>query len=108
MNLFKKILSFTSILILLSLLSGYFYFDRKFTPDKNYLHVSNESGTVKIKWENEAKKAMLLPVHFSLDTVTYYMQFDTGSPYTVCFIRIPLRESVKLLQLEIMLKAVLK
>ncbi|UFK97971.1 hypothetical protein [Kaistella faecalis] len=85
MNLFKKILSITSILILLSLLSGYFYFDRKFTPDKNYLHVSNESGTVKIKWENKAKKAMLLPVHFSLDTVTYYMQFDTGSPYTMFY-----------------------
>ena len=28
---------------------------------------------------------MLLPLHFSNDTITYYLQFDTGSPYTILY-----------------------
>lgn len=85
MKLFKKILLVLSVLILLSVLFGYFYFDKKFSPDKNYLQVKNESGKIPIKWETEAKDAMLLPIHFDSDTITYYLQFDTGSPSTIFY-----------------------
>lgn len=85
MKLFKKILLAFFVLIFICAVSGYFYFDRKFSPEKNYLQVQNESGKVPIKWETEDKDAMLLPIHFSPDTTTYYLQFDTGSPNTIFY-----------------------
>lgn len=85
MKLFKKILLVFSILILLSTIIGYFYFDKKFTPEKNYLQVNKESGKIPIKWQSEKKTAMLLPIQFEADTSIYYLQFDTGSPYTVFY-----------------------
>lgn len=85
MNLFKKILLTLTALFSISLLLGYFYFDQKFSPEKNYLQVNNESGKILIKWESEEKKAMLLPIKFDSDSTTYYLQFDTGSPYTIFY-----------------------
>lgn len=85
MKIFKKVLLVLLVLILFSAILGYFYFDRKFSPEKNYLQVTNESGKVSIKWTDEEKKAMLLPIHFDSDTTTYYLQFDTGSPYTIFY-----------------------
>lgn len=85
MKTFKKVMVVLLILILFSAIFGYFYFDRKFSPDKNYLQVTNESGKVSIKWNDEEKTAMLLPIHFDSDTTTYYLQFDTGSPYTIFY-----------------------
>lgn len=85
MKLVKKILLMLLVFILFSSIFGYFYFDRKFSPEKNYLQVTNESGKVLIKWIDEEKKAMLLPIHFNADTITYYLQFDTGSPYTIFY-----------------------
>ncbi len=85
MKLFKKILLAFSVLILLSIVLGYFYFDRKFSPEKNHLQVKNESGKIPMKWETGTKDAMLLPIHFDTDTTTYYLQFDTGSPSTIFY-----------------------
>ncbi|NMH28859.1 hypothetical protein [Flavobacterium silvaticum] len=85
MKLLKKMVLAFLVLITLTFLFGYVYFDRKFSPDKNYLHVTNESGKVFVRWETEEKKVMLLPIHFNTDTTTYYMQFDTGSPYTMFY-----------------------
>ncbi|MFT3920460.1 hypothetical protein [Cloacibacterium sp.] len=85
MKLFKKILLAFPVLILLSIVLGYFYFDRKFSPEKNHLQVKNESGKIPMKWETNTKDAMLLPVHFDADTTTYYVQFDTGSPSTIFY-----------------------
>lgn len=85
MKIFKKILLAFSVLILLSIVLGYFYFDQKFSPEKNYLEVQNESGKIPMKWETENKDAMLLPIHFDSDTATYYLQFDTGSPSTIFY-----------------------
>lgn len=66
-------------------IGGALYFDRKFTPKENYLTVENESGIVPLIWEGTKKNALLLPIHFEKDTATYYLQFDTGSPYTILY-----------------------
>ena len=85
MKLFKKILFAFAVLILISMVLGYFYFDQKFSPEKNHLQVRNESGRIAMKWKTKDKDAMLLPIHFDSDTATYYLQFDTGSPSTIFY-----------------------
>jgi len=85
MKILKKILAVIFIVVLLSLFGAYFYFDQKFTPEKNYLTVKNESGKIPITWLGTDKNVMLVPIQFSGDVVTYYMQFDTGSPYTIFY-----------------------
>lgn len=82
MKLFKKIAFTFLIFIILILSGGYFYFNQKFTPDKNYLTVKNESGNLPVAWLGNDKNVMLLPVHFNGNSKTYHLQFDTGSPYT--------------------------
>lgn len=85
MKILKKIV-FTLLLIFTSLsIGGYFYFNKKFSPEENYLTVKNESGKVGIKWLDENKNVLLLPVHLQNDSVTYFMQFDTGSPTTLFY-----------------------
>ncbi len=85
MKVLKKIL--IGILTFLILLSAgvYIYFDQKFTPEDNYLTVKNESGTIPIIWLGTEKNVLLLPVHFPDNPATYYLQFDTGSPYTLFY-----------------------
>ncbi len=85
MKILKKIVLTFLVVLVLAVLGGYIYFDQKFTPEKNYLTVDNESGFIPFKWLGSAKNALLLPVHFSNDTITYYFQFDTGSPYTAFY-----------------------
>lgn len=85
MKLFKKILLSVLVIIFLSLLGGYFYFYQKFTPEENYLTIEDESDNVPITWLGKDKSALLVPVKFAGDTVKYYMQFDTGSPYTLFY-----------------------
>jgi len=85
MNILKKILFTFLIVLVLGLLSAYLYFDQKFTPEKNYLSIENESGNIPFIWLGEEKNVLLLPIHFSNDTTTYYLQFDTGSPSTVFY-----------------------
>lgn len=82
MKIIKKITLTVLIFIIVTGLGGYLYFDRKFTPEKNYLTVDNESGRIPIRWIGEDKNALLVPIHFSKDTTTYYLQFDTGAVYT--------------------------
>jgi hypothetical protein len=85
MKIFKKIVLTFLVILVLAIFGGYIYFNEKFTPEKNYLAVDNESGFIPFNWLGSKKNALLLPVHFSNDTITYYLQFDTGSPYTVFF-----------------------
>lgn len=82
MKLIKRIV--VALLILITVISGggYFYFNQKFTPEENYLKVKNESGNTPVTWLGNDKNVMLLPVHFHGNSETYYLQFDTGSPYT--------------------------
>ena len=85
MKVLKKILlPFLGVLVL-AVLGGYIYFDQKFTPERNYLTVENESGPIPLTWLGTEKNVLLLPIHFEDDTATYYLQFDTGSPYTVFY-----------------------
>ena len=85
MKIFKKIVLTFLAVILVSLIGGYLYFEQKFTPEENYLTLKDESGKIPIKWMGSDKNVLLLPVRFSKDSVTYYMQFDTGSPSTVFY-----------------------
>jgi len=85
MKIVKKIVLVILAVLVLGMLGAYVYFDRKFTPEKNYLTVSYESGNVPFSWVGPEKTALLLPVHFANDTVTYYLQFDTGSASTVLY-----------------------
>ncbi len=85
MKVLKKIvLAFVLVFVLVAL-GGYIYFNQKFAPDKNYLVVENESGVIPLTWLGTEKNVLLLPVFFEGDTTIYYMQFDTGSPYTVFY-----------------------
>ncbi len=85
MKILKRILLTFLVLLVLAALGGYIYFDRKFTPDKNYLTVKNESGFIPLRWLGAEKDVLLLPIHFEGDTTNYYLQFDTGSPYTIFY-----------------------
>ncbi len=82
MKIIRKILVSVLIIIIITGLGGYIYFEQKFTPEKNYLQVENESGSIPIIWIGENKNALLVPIHFPRDTTTYYLQFDTGAVYT--------------------------
>jgi hypothetical protein len=85
MKLFKKLaLGFLAVFALI-LVGGYIYFNQKFTPEENYLIAKNESGNIPITWLGNDKNVLLLPIHFSGNPETYYLQFDTGSPYTVFY-----------------------
>jgi hypothetical protein len=85
MKILKKIALSILVIIIIALLGGYLYFDKKFTPEKNYLTVENESGAIPFMWLGTEKNVLLLPIHFSGNTATYYLQFDTGSPYTLFY-----------------------
>lgn len=85
MKVLKRILLTFLVVLVLAALGGYIYFDQKFTPDKNYLIVENESGPIPLTWLGAEKNVLLLPIHFEGDTADYYLQFDTGSPYTVFY-----------------------
>lgn len=85
MKVFKKIVLVLLIVLILLSISGYLYFDQKFTPEKNYLTVKNESGNIPITWLGNDKNVLLVPIYFPSDSTTYYLQFDTGSPSTVFY-----------------------
>lgn len=85
MKTLKKITLVLLTLLTLSSVFGYFYFEQKFTPEKNYLIVKNQSGKTPITWQGGDKKALLIPIHFEGDTTIHYLQFDTGSPYTLFY-----------------------
>lgn len=85
MKILKKVILIFAIFFVLVAVVGYIYFDQKFTPDKNYLAIENESGKVPLKWLGSEKNVLLLPIHFERDTTTFYLQFDTGSPYTIFY-----------------------
>ncbi|KAF2082796.1 hypothetical protein [Flavobacterium sharifuzzamanii] len=88
MKLFKKIAFVFLTIIVLFLVGGYFYFQKKFTPPENYLNVSGIAENIPTIWisDNEnAHSALLLPVKIKGINRTFYMQFDSGSPITVFY-----------------------
>ncbi|MCE3076302.1 hypothetical protein [Chryseobacterium gwangjuense] len=85
MKIFKKIVLTFLVVLILASMGGYLYFDQKFTPEKNYLTIKNESGNIPITWLGNDKNVLLVPIHFPADSATYYLQFDTGSPSTLFY-----------------------
>lgn len=85
MKILKRIVFTILFVLVLGMIGTYIYFDQKFTPEKNYLTVENESGNIPFTWLGKEKNVLLLPIHFPNDTVTYYLQFDTGSASTVFY-----------------------
>ncbi|MCM0664561.1 hypothetical protein [Flavobacterium tyrosinilyticum] len=88
MKVFKKIATVFLIIIVLFLLGGYFYFQKKFTPPENYLKVSGIAENIPIKWissDGNSHSALLLPIKVNGIKRTFYMQFDSGSAITVFY-----------------------
>ncbi|MBB6369632.1 hypothetical protein [Chryseobacterium shigense] len=85
MKIFKKIALSLVVLIALSLLGGYLYFNKKFTPPENNLKVSGIAQDIKIQWDSadgNSLAAALLPIRLKGIDRTFYMQLDSGSPTT--------------------------
>lgn len=88
MKVFKKIATVFLVVIILFLLGGYFYFQKKFTPPENYLKVSGIAQNIPIKWitsDGNSHSALLLPIKMNRINQTFYMQFDSGSAVTVFY-----------------------
>ncbi|KQS46223.1 hypothetical protein ASG38_13145 [Flavobacterium sp. Leaf359] len=88
MKTLKKILLGLLALIALSLIGGYFYFEKKFSPPQNYLTVSGLSEGIPMVWQGNDKNpygAILLPVRIDGIDKLFYMQLDLGSPVTVFY-----------------------
>ncbi|SHH53554.1 hypothetical protein [Flavobacterium defluvii] len=88
MRIIKKIVLAFLAVIVLSLAGGYFYFDKNFSPPKNYLTVKGNVDNVSIKWISDGGNpysALLLPIQIQGIEKTFYMQLDFGSPVTVFY-----------------------
>lgn len=88
MKTLKKILLGLLVFIVLSLIGGYFYFEKKFSPPENYLTVSGISEDIPMLWEGDNENpyaALLLPVRIKGINKPFFMQLDLGSPVTVFY-----------------------
>lgn len=75
-------------LLVVGAIGAYFYFKKAFTPDPNYLELTEASGEVPIQWaksKNSDIAAMYLPIQFPGVPDTFYLQFDTGAPSTLLY-----------------------
>ena len=80
-------ISFLSLLIILAI-GGYIFFKKVFTPDPNYLELTECSNFVPIEWiksEHSDIAGLFLPVKIKGIPHTFYLQFDTGSPSTLLY-----------------------
>ncbi|MCY1483633.1 hypothetical protein D3C87_61970 [compost metagenome] len=89
MKLLKKIILIVFAIIVMGALFGHFYFDQKFTPEKNALTVRGSSSRIPIVWE-DSMTALLLPITLKGIPEKFYMQLDLGSPTTL-FYTVPLK-----------------
>lgn len=88
MKIVKKIAVVSLVVIVLFLLGGYIYFQKKFTPPENYLTVSGTAENIPMKWissDENLHSALLFPIQINGINQTFYMQFDSGSPITVLY-----------------------
>ncbi|MBX2873613.1 MAG: hypothetical protein KTR30_15975 [Saprospiraceae bacterium] len=75
-------------LIIVGAIGAYFFFKKAFTPDPNYLELTESSGAVPIQWVKSKDSdfaAMYLPIQFEGVPDTFYLQFDTGAPSTLLY-----------------------
>ncbi|MCW3162832.1 hypothetical protein [Chryseobacterium oryctis] len=88
MKIFKKILLGLLITFTITIVGGYIYFNKKFTPPENNLTISGTSENIPLRWISNADNpysALLLPVQIKGVDKTFYMQLDTGSPTTIFY-----------------------
>lgn len=88
MKTLKKILLGLLALIVISLIGGYFYFEKKFSPPENYLTVSGVSENIPMLWEGDDENpyaALLLPIRVKGIDKPFFIQLDLGSPVTVFY-----------------------
>lgn len=88
MKLLKKITLFVFAILIMGAVFGHFYFDKKFTPEKNALVVRNSATSVPILWEgtgSDSLTALLLPISIKGIPEKFYMQLDLGSPSTLLY-----------------------
>ncbi|SMG37783.1 hypothetical protein SAMN05661096_02479 [Marivirga sericea] len=82
----RKFVLILAVIILITSVSGYFYFDKKFTPPENNLEVSEDQDTLDIQWvsnEDTEFAALLVPVNIEGVPNTFYLQFDLGAHSTL-------------------------
>ncbi len=88
MKTFKRILLAILLILVISSIGGYIYFDKKFTPADNYLTIDGVSGNIPLEWisnESNPNVAILLPVKLEGISKVFYMQLDFGSPITLFY-----------------------
>ncbi|AKQ46779.1 hypothetical protein TH63_15965 [Rufibacter radiotolerans] len=88
MKLLKRILlSFLLLLVVISA-GGYVYFKNKFEVGPSQLRLVSQPLTVPFLWKSngaEPHAFQLIPVTLHGCPKTFYLQFDTGSPYTIFY-----------------------
>lgn len=77
-------------LLIVLFIGGFLFFKKKFTPEPNYLELTESSNFVPIKWAKSKQSeiaGLMLPIKFEGIPRTFYLQFDTGSPSTLLYKR---------------------
>jgi len=85
MKVLKIILISLAGLIVVGAIGAYIFVKKAFTPDPNYLELTETSNYIPIKWSKSKESdraALLLPVRIEGIPRTFYVQFDTGVPST--------------------------
>ncbi|MCC2544991.1 hypothetical protein LJY25_00920 [Hymenobacter sp. BT175] len=88
MKLLLRILLALVVLLVVSGIGGYFYFRNKFEPPVNQLVVSRLPATLPFVWAGDTTvphQATLVPVRLPGCPRTCYLQFDTGTPFTLLY-----------------------
>ncbi len=84
-----KIIGFSLLgLIIVIAIGGYLFFKKAFTPEPNYLEMTESSNFVSIRWVKSKQSdiaGLLLPIKIEGIPHTFYMQFDTGAPSTLLY-----------------------
>ena len=75
-------------LLVVLTIGAYIFIKKAFTPDPNYLELTETSHFVPIQWTKSKysdRAALFLPVKIKGIPRTFYMQFDTGTPSTLLY-----------------------
>jgi hypothetical protein len=88
MKLLKRILLSFLLLLVVSAAGGYAYFKNKFEAAPSQLRLASQPLTVPFLWKSNGSEPhafQLVPVTLKGCPKTFYLQFDTGSPYTIFY-----------------------
>ena len=83
----KSLIALLSLLIL-SGIGGYLYVKTKFQPPPNQIHTAPGEYSVPLTWQADstnAYAALLIPVQLPGCDHNFFMQLDTGAPYSVFY-----------------------